>query len=313
MGQPLPGIDGTATRLQMQVEALGRHIDDILLTANAAPDDARQLAVSCKSNVQVTASGLPADFVERCWQQWAKPDPNPMQRGKDSLALVKRGTNNAFMATWSELKNAASGTDVSLAVRRMRVASKQQALFDSVKSPAKNAGFTASDADVVAVVNAVTVIPLDFHIADSENEKQAIGHCRTLLTNGSLGEGARLWTELVTQARNVRLDSGTLDVADLWRRLRVAFALKDHPDYEASWQRLRALTHDHKAGIETALPTGVTIDRRSEVDELIATMSTAPECVIFGESGCGKSALVKAMLDERFPDAAQVWFRARRA
>jgi hypothetical protein len=308
MGQPLPGIDGTATRLQMQVEALGWHIDDILFTANVAPDDARQLAISCKSNVQVTASGLPADFVERCWQQWAKPDPNPMQRGKDSLALVTRGTNSAFMATWSELKNAASSTDVSLAVRRMRVASKQKAMFDGVKSPAEDAGVAVSDADVVEMVNAIAIIPLDFHIADSENEKQAIGQCRTLLTNGSLAEGTHVWTELVTQARNVRLGSGTLDVADLWRRLRVAFTLKDHPDYQASWQRLRALTRDHKAGIETALPTGVAIDRRSEVDELIATMSTVTECVIFGESGCGKSALVKAMLDDRFPDAVQVWF-----
>jgi hypothetical protein len=307
IGQPLPGIDGTTTRLQMQVEALGWHIDDILLTASVAPDDARQLAISCKSNVQVTASGLPSDFVARCWQQWAKPDPNPMHRGKDSLALVTRGTNNAFMATWSELKNAASGSDVSLALGRMRVASKHQAMFDSVKSPAQDAGATVSDAEVVEMVNAITVIPLDFHIADSEHEKQAIGQCRTLLRNGSLAEGARLWRELVTQARNVRLGSGTLTIADLWRRLRVAFALQDHPDYEASWQRLRALTYDHKAGIETALPTGVAIDRRSEVDELITTMSTDTECVVFGESGCGKSALVKAMLDERFPDAAQVW------
>jgi hypothetical protein len=37
------------------------------------------------------------------------------------------------------------------------------------------------------------VISLDFHIADSENERQAIAHCRTLLTNSSLAEGARLW------------------------------------------------------------------------------------------------------------------------
>jgi hypothetical protein len=86
-GQSLPGIGGTAARLQMQVEALGWHIDDILLTSPAAPDGPRQLAMSCKSNAQVTNSGLPADFVARCWRQWFKPDPNPVQRGKDSLAL----------------------------------------------------------------------------------------------------------------------------------------------------------------------------------------------------------------------------------
>src|SRR5690349_17045107 len=110
-GQPLPGIEGTGTRLQMQTEALGWTIDDILLTSAVAPDDRRQLAISCKSNVQVTASGLPADFVTRCWQQWTKADPNPIRQGKDCLMLVTRGRNNAFMATWSDLKNASSGAD----------------------------------------------------------------------------------------------------------------------------------------------------------------------------------------------------------
>jgi hypothetical protein len=308
MGQPLPGIGGTAARLQMQVEALGWHIDDILLTSPAAPEGARRLAISCKSNAQVTNTGLPVDFVARCWRQWFKPDPNPIQRDKDSLALVTRGTNTAFMATWSELKNAAPGNDMALAVGRMRVASKQQAMFDSVKSPATDAGVTVSDANVVALVNAIIVLPLDFHIADSENERQAIAHCRTLLTNGTLAEGARLWKELVEQAAGVRLGSGTLDVSDLWRRLRASFPLKDHPNFKPSWRKLRALTADYKATIETGLSTGISLDRESEIDELVAAVSQEAECVIFGESGSGKSALVKVMLDARFPDVEQIWF-----
>jgi len=152
-GQPTPGTGGTAARLQMQVEALGWTLDDILLTSLNGRNNPLQLAISCKSNVQVTNSALPPDFVARCWQQWFKPDPDPMRREKDSFALVTRGANNVFMATWSELKNAAPGSDVALAVGRMRAASKQRALFESVKSPAKDAGAAVSDADVVAMVN----------------------------------------------------------------------------------------------------------------------------------------------------------------
>jgi len=95
----------------------------------------------------------------------------------------------------------------------------------------------------------------------------------------------------------VRLGSGTLDISELWRRLRASFSLK-----------LRAITADYKATIETALSTGVSLDRESEIDELVAAISQEAECVIFGESGSGKSALVKVMLDTRFPDAGQVWF-----
>ncbi len=273
----------------MQTEALGWAIDDILLTTSVAPDDTRQLAISCKSNVQVTASGLPADFVTRCWQQWAKAGTGPMHPGKDCLMLVTRGRNNAFLATWSELKNAALGADLALALGRMRATAKHRTMFDRVKAPAKGAGVAVSDADVVAMVKSIEVAPVDFHVANSEDEKLAIKEARSLLVNGSLAEGKRLWTELVTHTRNARLGSGTLDISELWRRLRGEFALKDHPDYEASWQKLRALAQDYQATIETALPSGVKLDRKSEIDKLVTTMSTDAVCVVFGESGSGKS------------------------
>jgi hypothetical protein len=307
-GQPLPGVEGSATRLQMQTEALGWAIDDILLTTTVAPDDQWHVAISCKSNVQVTASALPADFVTRCWRQWAKVDANPMQRGKDRLMLVTRGRNNAFIATWSELKKDAPGADLVLALGRMRATAKRRTMFDSVRGPAKEAGFTASDADVVAMLNSIEVAPVDFHIANSENEELAIREARTLLVNGSLAEGKRFWEELVAQAKNTRLGSGTLDISDLWRRLRRGFAFKDRPDYEASWERLRALTRDHKSTIETALPSGPTLDRKDETDRFLGKIAEDVVCVVFGESGSGKSALVKTTLDGRFPDAAQVWF-----
>ncbi len=255
----------------------------------------------------MTASGLPADFVTRCWQQWAKASTGPMHLNKDCLMLVTRGRHNAFFATWSDLKNAAPGADLALALGRMRATAKHQRTFARLKAPAKEAGVTPSDSDVVAMVKSIEVEPVDFHIANSENEKLAITKARSLLVNNSLVEGRRLWTELVTHAKNTRLGSGTLDISDLWRRLRGEFTLKDHPDYEASWERLRALTQDYKTTIETALPSGVTLDRKAETDKLVATMSADAVCV-FGESGSGKSALVKTMLDERFPKAAQVWF-----
>lgn len=307
-GQPLPGIEGIGTRLQTQVEALAWAIDDILLTTTESPDDQRHLAISCKSNVQVTASRLPADFVTRCWKQWAQANPNPMQRGKDRLMLVTRGRNNAFMATWSDLKNAAPGADIALAVGRMTATAKHRKIFESVKAPAGGAGVTATDGDVVAMISSMEVTPLDFQIAGSENEKEAIAQSRMLLVNGSLKEGKRLWRELVAQAKSVRLGSGTLEVSDLWRQLRREYPLKDHPDYEASWQKLRALTHDYKGTIETALRSGHSLDRRGEIDELLKRITSDTVCVVFGESGSGKSALVKTMLDERFPNAAQVWF-----
>ncbi len=292
----------------MQAEALLWTIDDILLTTRVSQDDRRHLAISCKGNVQVTASAPPADFVGRCWEQWAKPDPNPMQRGKDRLLLVTRGQNNAFMATWSELKSAAGGADDALALGRMRASAKHRTLFDSVKRPATDSGMNVSDRDVATMIRTIDVVPLDFHTALSKDEASAIRQVRSLLVSGSQTEGKKLWEALVALATKTRLGGGTLDLSEVWRQLRVAFVLKDHPDYSGSWGRLRALTLDYRATVETSLPSEISIDRRDEIDEAIAAIGTEAECVVFGESGVGKSALIKAMLDERFQDAEQVWF-----
>jgi hypothetical protein len=212
------------------------------------------------------------------------------------------------MATWSDLKEWAAGTDLAFALRRMRATAKHRQIFDGVKGPAKDAGVAASDADVLAMVNSIEVAPVDFQVANSEDEKLAIKEARALLVNGSPTEGRRLWTELIAHGKNTRLGSGTLDIPDLWRQLRIKFELKDHPDYEASWQKLRALTNDHKADIEIALPSGLILNRKGETDKLMERIAADSVCVVFGESGSGKSALVKATLDECFPSAAQVWF-----
>src|SRR3712207_4647225 len=56
-GEQAPGIGGVVTQVQAQVSALGWHIDDLLLTSQAAVEP-RRLAISAKGNLQVTAGGL---------------------------------------------------------------------------------------------------------------------------------------------------------------------------------------------------------------------------------------------------------------
>ena len=135
----------------------------------------------------------------------------------------------------------------------------------------------------------------------------AISQLRMLLVNGTSADAERLWTELITQARNVRLGSGTLQISDVWRSLRRDFALKDNPDYKSSWESLRAITQDYLTTIETELPTGESLQREHEADELSKNVASGSICLVFGESGTGKSALVKTTLNERFPKTAQVW------
>ncbi|MEI2453109.1 ATP-binding protein [Lysobacter firmicutimachus] len=280
---------------------MGWHIDDLLLTAQAtgAP---RRLAISAKGNLQVTAAGLPADFVSRAWKQWREPH-GPFDRATDGLALATLGTHQVFNSAWREVKNACSGADAALAMSRIRSNKSQSGVFDSVQVPG-----SASAEETVELIRRLHVLPTDLQFAHSDDENQAIAQCRRLLASGHDDEAQALWTGLLNVAKDVRLRSGTITIPNLLSLLRSQFGLRHHPDFERDWGTLLNITADHKARIETELPSGYAVPRTVERASLQAAVANNPVTVVFGESGSGKSALVKLVLDGSYPSWNQVWF-----
>ena len=300
-GEQAPGIGRVATQLQAQVSTLGWHIDDLLLTVQTAGATQR-LAISAKGNFQVTAAGLPADFVTRAWEQWRDPH-GPFNRATDGLALVTIGTDKVFDPTWREVKNACSDTDTALALSRIRSNTRQSRVFDSIQKRG-----SASEEETIELVRRLHVLPTDFQFAHSDTETQAIAQCRRLLASGRDDEAQALWKGLISVAKEVRLRSGTITVPDLVSLLRDQFGLRHHPDFVRDWETLSNITADHKARIETELPSGYVVPRTKEKASLHVAVTDTPVTLVFGESGSGKSALVKSVLDDAYPSWSQVWF-----
>lgn len=305
-GEPMPAIGGAGIQLQAQVSSLGWHIDDLLLTTQSNTGSFGRLAISAKGNLQVTASGLPADFVKRAWEQWRNSD-SPMNRSGDGLALVTLGAHRVFDPSWREVKNACNGSDMALATSRIRNNPKQSNVFDSVQKPDKN-GPAAADQETIKLIRRLYVLPVDLQSAYSENENQAITQCRQLLTSGDATEAEKLWKRIINVATEVRLRSGTITLQDLWSVLRKEFDLRHHIDFAPDWEVLSNITSDYKARIETELLSGYSVPRPEEKSKLETAISANAITVVFGESGSGKSALVKNVLDTEFGAWTQVWF-----
>ncbi|GAA4133919.1 hypothetical protein GCM10023067_55660 [Aminobacter aganoensis] len=300
-GRGLP-VEGNLQRLQMQTGTLQWDIDDLLVTAQDKAV-ARRLAVSCKGNVQVSANGLPESFAQQAWRLWTTTD-SPFDRSTDRLALATQGAHDVFQSAWSDIKKFTAGADTALALAQIKANPRYKRIFDSLKAAAVTA---VTDADVLGLIGCIDVLPFDFQRVPSKDEGDAIAVALSLLAGGTAQDAKRLWEEIVGRARETRLGSGTLDIAALKRWLRPRFALRDFPDYEPSWARLRALSAETESLVQTALPSGARLDFRSECDQLLTQLRGKPCIAVYGDSGTGKSALVKAFLDTHFPTATRVW------
>jgi len=307
IGEAIPGMDGRlGLRLQSQTSALGWLIDDLLVTCMFDSQNS-YLALSCKSNLQVTNSGLPHDFVSAAWKQYMNGGIGPFRRGRDSIALVTRGRHPAFQAVWADIKNACTCSDPALAIARIRKTSKPRTVFDNIKQIVQESSTTVRDEDVIEFVRHLLVIPTDFDLDPSEDRSSAISQCRHVLTSAAPDEARDLWQTLVERAGRARIGDGTIDLPQLWDELRNRFKLHDHPDFSSGWKLLRAFTYDHLSKIEMTLPSGYSVVRTDDGDKLAQAISNNRIVILYGDSGTGKSSLAKSVLNSQFLEASHIW------
>lgn len=305
LDMPIPGIEAAGGEILSQAGALGWAIDDLICVGFDPSGGARRLALSCKSNVQVTAFGWPVDFIEAAWRLWRSE--SPFNRSTDHIGLATRGRNAAFDATWSDLKLWCDDPDPALAMGRINASQKHRKVFDSVRNPGQAQGTLPDEVETMGLIAKLHICPLDFQLSPSSNLEQAKLRCRTALISETQLEADQLWEALVQMAETARLGSGIIRLPSLLGEISQRFGLKAHPSISAAWQSLLNLSSDQRGPIEIALPNGYVVDRRREASRLSQLLHESRVCIVAGESGVGKSALVARLLDQEFNSATQVW------
>jgi hypothetical protein len=240
---------------------------------------------------------LPKDFVLTAWEQWCKRGKGRMRRGQDCLVLATRGYQPAFAPLWADIKLWSGDTKTALA--RINGTGRHRKIFASVKGPIKKLKRGVQDKELIAFIRHLEVLATDFDLADSNDRRQSIGRCRNLLADGTLAIGRAVWRALVNTARDARLGHGTVEIESVIENLSQEFVLKDRPVYAESWRVLEAGTAAYKKNIESALPNKFVIDRASETGSIAEAISQNALLVLYAESGSGKSALVKTVLDKK--------------
>jgi hypothetical protein len=306
-----PGF-GVVVSLDFQVSESGWLLDDLLITGKENEEFPRRLSISVKRGKKVTGNGFPLLFVEAIWKQWLETQSNPFVKDQDLLCLAVGKMADTVKDAWDEMLRQALSTSPDRMAERLSPQSTsnskiQKNIFNSRHCP-KNLkqGNNTENVDTARLLKHIRLLHFDFHSPQSNDEKKVIQLCRDCLSSGSIDEAKELWDKLVAIAANLRTKGGKIDLTQLIRKLH-EFKLTEFPDFRSDWTTLQRVSEDAMAGIRTEIGHGVVISRKAKINEINDKLNDLRIQVLLGESGCGKSALVKTIAGSRIYDKV-VWF-----
>lgn len=200
------GMDfGRIIRIDWQARDLGWLPDDIVVTYRDSGDRIRRVALSMKSNKQITSGGFPDDFVDLAWGQWlGARTTGSFHEGKDAIALVTAKIAEGVFHDWSALLGEIIAATPDRIVSRLnadaddgaQASTIQRALVESFACPTRY-DHPADHAESIRLLGHIRVLRFDFNLPTSRDHSIALSDCQRLLTSGDPTEARDLWERLI--------------------------------------------------------------------------------------------------------------------
>lgn len=297
---------GTPSRIEWQVPHSEQGLDDLLITMEAAAPV--RLAISIKSNRQVTQSGFPRSFVDAvraCCVSSSSSNCVPPDLIGLAVGQLAGSVREAWHALLSEVM---LGDPNSILTRYTSASHSSQIGRDLFRS------FVGEDQEpntaTVALVKRVRLFYFDFFENESRDEARALELCQSVVSSGRAEDARSLWNRLIGIAAERRAAGGVLDHADLVHALSGEHKLKDPVDQRKDWEALDRRSADVAKAVRDSVGERVSLVRREPMDQLRSRVWEGLPVVIAGEGGSGKSSFAKRVARSREFFDRFVWLNA---
>ena len=289
---PLSATEGQIESVRFQKRVDGWFLDDVVLMLRKPDASTGALAVSVKSNTQITDSVFPSDFNEAIWEHRLHVGTQQFNVNSDFLSLATAPVEANVKTGWDGLLTKAVDADPVDFPSRLATANYsndvERALFASLHCPAAIDG-SKTPVDTAELLKRLRHFQFDFGSEPSEDENRCIARCADLLRDGGQAEAISLWTRLKQISRELATSGGDLTRAALADRLRATFSLSEFPNYVSDWEKISA---------DFAIRMDQVRDRLAGHLELTRTEEQLPSCskpitALVGASGSGKTVLAK--------------------
>ncbi len=309
--QPLGPDFGTVAGVDFQVGDQGWLLDDLLITFEKHGAD-HHLAVSVKSNRQVTSKGFPPDFIRAVWSQWLGVTSQCFATDRDLLCMVTGRLADSVECAWNDmLREARASKPQRIAARftSRQVSATKRELFESLKCPSDLPCRQEEEmTQRAALLARLRLMRFDFRDDPSRDEARAITLCRDVLHTPDEVEASELWNRLVLTAKENREAGGSVvDVSSLVRELASRFLLRDHPNYRHDWDILDRLSHAELTSVCCETGGRACLVRPELAKRVSEKLASHRIVALVGESGSGKSSLAKQLTMPETHRGRLVW------
>jgi|GEM_PF-1429095 len=303
---PLTAEDGQIDAVRFQKRVDGWFLDDVVLMLRRPDESTGALAVSVKSNTQITASGFPADFRDAIWEQRLHVGTQQFDVNSDYLSLATATVDLEVKTGWDGLLTKANDADTSDFATRLGTPNYsndiERALFASLHCPPA-IDVSKTPADTTELLKRLRHFQFDFVSKPSEDENRRISRCAELLRDGGQKQAIDLWTQLKQISREFATSGGDLTRAALAERLRARFSLKEFPNYVADWAKISADFTVRIERVRDQLAGSLRLAR----DEKDLPKCGQPITAFLGASGSGKTVLAKQIAMSSTSGGHAVW------
>ena len=293
-----------SVRFQKRVE--GWFLDDLVLFLQASDGEKNVLAISVKSNKQLTSNGFPEDFNEAIWEQSLHVETDVFNIERDYLALATALVDQSVKTGWDGLLTKAIDADAAAFANRILTPKYsndiERAIFKSLHCP-KGVDLNKTSTDTANLLKRLRHIQFDFSSEPSTDENECISRCNELLRDGGMGEAASLWTHLKDIARRFATSGGDLTRSQLADRLRNKYLLNEFPNYVSDWAKLNNEFRIQTERVREKL-AGKLFLSYSSVEELKIPQ---PISALVGKSGSGKTVIAKQIASSIAENFHAIW------
>jgi hypothetical protein len=287
---------GTLTNVEYQVRPDGWLIDDLLLTFHDGRQNHR-VAVSAKSNRQITATGLPDDIVKDIWTQFLNVEKILFDQNHDYLLFVVSPIARSVSENLTKLIQSAKNTDPAILAKRVRTkafSKQQQSLFDSFKCPLPlHQANMLFDKEICVLLSRLIVVEFDFQNIISKDENLIISELQAVLRSNAQAESIKLYNRLKGIRADIAPHGGSLNYLQLIAKIINDFELITQPEYQSDWKKIADLTDLKIANIPDKIGNKFVIERPIQIERIRSSLEEERFVFFTGKSGFGKTVVAK--------------------